>query len=113
MSDNDITEQEYRAEVKSTAENIVDGWEEYPEDYGDIHEVIWEDVDNHSWVINNWYLLDVLQHAEREPEEWQIYVEDGESDHYAVLRAMAYSAFQADVTQEVHDLAEERGVELD
>lgn len=113
MSDNDITEQEYRAEVKSLAENIVNAIEEYPEDYADDPWMaIHEDVDNHSWIINNWHLLDVLKHAESGPEEWQVYVADDEDNHYEVLRSMAYTSFRADVSHEVFDLAEERGLEL-
>lgn len=104
MSDNDITELEYKAEVTSTAENIVNAIEEYPEDYADDPWMaIHEDVDPHEWVINNWAYLDVLKHSESGPEEWQVYVKDGEDNHYEVLRAMAYTAFRADVSGEVFD----------
>jgi hypothetical protein len=114
MSDNnDVTEQEYQAEVSSTAENIVDAIEEYPEDYADdpwmcIHESIY----SHQWIIYTSYHLDVLRHSESGPEEWSVYVEDGENDHRKVLEAMAYTTFRADVSHEVFDLAEERGIEL-
>lgn len=113
MTDNDISEKEYDTEVESTAENIVNAIEEYPEDYfDDVWRAIHEDVDNHEWIINNWYLLDVLKHSENGPEEWQVYVEDGEDDHWTVLRAMAYTSLRQDVANEVFDLAEERGLDL-
>jgi hypothetical protein len=112
MSDNNISELEYREEVKSTAENIVDAIEEYPEDYADDPwKAIHEDVDFHEWMLNHCYFLDVLKHAESPPEEWNVYVADDEDNHWEVLSAMAYTCFRQDVAHEVFDLAEERGVD--
>lgn len=109
----DITKSEYDEEVESTAETIVDAIEEYPEDYGDDPwKCIHEDVGGHEWVIYTSYHLDILEHAEAEPEEWQAYVEDGETNHRKVLEAMAYTSFRQDVAHEVFDLAEERGLDL-
>ena len=109
MSDNnDVSELEYREEVKSTAENIVNAIEEYPEDYADDPwSAIHENVDSHEWIIYTAYHLDILQHSESGPEEWSVYVEDSENDHRKVLEAMAYTAFRADVGHEVFDLADE------
>jgi len=113
MTDNNISELEYQAQVESTAENIVNAIEEYPEDYADDPWMcIHEDVDNHEWTTNNWAYLDVIKHSESGPEEWSVYVEDGETNHFTVLQAMAYTSFRADVGHEVFDLAEKRGLEL-
>jgi hypothetical protein len=108
------SELEYRNEVESTAETILDHIEEYPEDYGDDPwKAIHETVDWHEYVQKYHLFLPVLQHAESNPEEWNVYVKDGETNHWKVLEAMAYTAFRADVANRVFDLAEERGVDLD
>lgn len=109
MSDNDhITRREYQAEVESTALTILDKFEEYPEDYDDISEVVFTDVDSHEYVKWNHNHLHVLRHSEIGPEEWQTYVEDGEENHHAVLQAMAYTAFRADVYEQIAAIREAR-----
>lgn len=102
MSQN-FTETEYKHEVEATAENILNAIEEYPEDYADDPwQAIHEDVDNHEWIINSHYHLDVLQHSEAGPQEWQTYLSpDDEDNHRKVLEAMAYTAFRQDVSEAV------------
>jgi len=104
MSDNDISYRDYRNEVERTAEIILDKFEEYDDDYSDISEVIFEQVDSHQWIIYHSYNLDVLRHSDEGPQEWSIYVEDDETNPWKVLNAMAYTAFRADVTAKVNDL---------
>lgn len=95
-----ISKQQYDKQVASTAENILHVIEEYPEDYADDPwKCIHENVDNHEWIIYTSHHLDILQHSDRGPEEWQVYIEDGETDHRKVLEAMAYTAFRADVAE--------------
>lgn len=98
---NDITYREYRNEIESIAENVLDIEEQYPDDYSDISEIIWEEVDSHQWVIYNSYNLDVLKHADNEPEEWKHLVSD-DDDWRKVLSVMAYKAMENDVWEEVN-----------
>jgi len=104
MNDNDISYRDYRNEVEQTAEIILDQFEEYDDDYSDISEVIFENVDSHQWMIYDSYSLDVLRHSDEGPQEWSAYVEEGETDHWRVLNAMAFTAFRADVRAKVNDL---------
>jgi aminoglycoside phosphotransferase family enzyme len=101
MNDNDISYRDYRNQIEQTAEIIVDQFEEYDDDYS---EVIFENVDSHQWMIYDSYSLDVLRHTDEGPQEWSAYVEEGETDHWRVLNAMAFTAFRADVRAKVTDL---------
>ena len=106
MTDNDISYREYRNEVEQTAEIILNQFEEY-DDYDDISEVIFENTEGHQWVIYHHYNLDVLRHSDEGPQEWSAYVEEGETDHWRVLNAMAFTAFRADVMEKVNDLRDD------
>ncbi len=100
----EITKQQYDDEVESTAKIIVDAINEYPEDYADDPWVaIHEDVDNHEWITYSGYHLHILEHSDEGPVEWKQYVEDDETSYRKVIEAMAYTAFRADVSQEVFD----------
>lgn len=104
-----MIEEEYSTEVESTALTILEKIEEYPEDYGDDEwKAIHEEVDRHEYVLKNHLFLDVLQHSERGPEEWHIYVDDGEKNHWEVLGAMAYTSFRGDVFEQVQQIREVR-----
>lgn len=108
MSD-DITQEQYDNEVASTALTILGKIEEYPEDYGDDEwKAVHEEVDFHDYVTKRHCFLSVLQYTERGPEEWQTYAEDNEKNHWKVLKAMAYTAFRADVYDEVQSIRETR-----
>lgn len=104
----DINLTEYRDEVESTAQTILDKLEDYPEDYDDEWEVIHETVDFHGYVTKNHLFLPVIQFASNDPEEWKTYVKDSEENHWKVLGAMAYTAFRADVYDEIENIREVR-----
>lgn len=105
----DMTQDEYDAEVASTAMNILDKIEEHPEDYENKHyKAFEEETDWHNYVTKQSYYLDVLRYSSRGPDEWKARVANDEKNHWKVLRAMAYSAFTADVTQAKSRIEEAR-----
>lgn len=105
----DITYRQYRDEVRSYAGSILDEVEAHADAPLDSHrfddelsEFVLESVDGHSWVLYYGYNLAILQHADNEPEEWMTYVDPDETFYRRVLNAMAYTAFRADVFDEVN-----------
>lgn len=115
MSDNDITRQEYREEIRSTAETVIEETEEYHECsiYSDRFEDKLVDeinttADWHQWVSYYGYALDVLSVADSDPEEWWIYVKEDEKNHMAIIREMARACFRQDLYEETMELLNER-----
>jgi len=103
----DMTYDEYRAELDSSAKTSLDEIESYTDI--DIHSDRFEDelveslgatAEWHQWTTYSGYSLDILEHAINEPEEWHLFIdEEQKNNHRAVLDAMAYSAFRMDLYQ--------------
>ena len=100
-----MNQDEYDAEIKSSAENIIDELIEHG-DYP-IGSVKFENgaiesadttADYHQWTTYSGYAMDILEYAENDPEEWHIYVDpERENNHHHVLETMAYAAFKLDL----------------
>lgn len=116
MSDNNISQREYRNEIESSANIILDEAierDEWPLHSDRFEEELNRDVertaDNHKWQMYPCYALDVLERAKNEPEEWQIYVDpERENNHRHVLCAMAYACFLTDLREATMEELERR-----
>lgn len=101
MKEENVTSQEdYEQYVKEMANIFI---EEMDESMSDIYYHISLEVDYsdmHRDYENN---LKVLRFSDSEPLEWQIYVEDSETDYRKVLQAMAYVTLRQDLTGELQD----------
>lgn len=121
MSENDMTAAEYRDEIEALANNVIDEiieWGEWPIDSDRFEEAVseevWTTADSHSWMIYYAYHMDVLRHAEADPDEWQMYVDLRESPSYRdVIQAMAFDVFQADLYRATFDELEARREEAE
>ena len=93
--------QDYYQYVEEMADIFID--EKVNEDLSDIHYEISLEVDQcrmHMMYGNN---LKVLQYSDSEPEEWQIYVEENETNYRKVLQAMTYATLRRDLIEELQD----------
>ena len=98
---------EYRDVIETMADAIEHAIEEYPEDYDDLSELVFEEVDSSQYIIYTHHNLDVLKHADTQPDEWKHLVEDG-AGYQEVLQAMAFEAMRYDLYDELND----RNVEI-
>lgn len=101
----EISELEYRQEIDELAQQIVSDMQEYPEDYNDLSEIVWEICDSHQWVIYTSYNLDVLKHCENEPNEFTHMIDDS-MGYREILNILAYQAMESDVYFKARELAE-------
>lgn len=99
MSDDDLTREEYYAGINLIADVIEEAMEDGATD---IHELIWQEIDSHEWVIYYSNNLDVLQVSTSEPGEWKHYVDD-DAGYKEVLQVLAYATMEADVQDELRD----------
>ena len=116
MSDSDITAAQYRDEINGLADHIIDEileWGDCPIDSdrfeNEVSEEVWITADAHQWMIYYSYHMDVLQASDRDPEEWQNYVDLRESPGYReVIQAMAFDVFYHDLYRAAFDELETR-----
>lgn len=121
MSENDMTAAEYRDEIDNLANILIDeaiDYSPYEIDQTlfeeDLIEDVWETADGHQWMIYYSYHMDVLRHAEADPDEWQNYVDLRESPSYRdVIQAMAFDVFQADLYRATFEELEARREEAE
>ena len=69
----------------------------------DKHYTIGMQVDQSKAIMFYSYNMNILQHSDSKPHEWQIYVEENENDYKKVIQAMAYATLEYDITQELSD----------
>lgn len=103
----DLTKDEYDEAVEFAAECIIEEIEMDLEARNDPWSAIHDTVDYHEYVQEHRYYLDVLKHADSPPEEWQVYVQDDEDNHWRVLEAMVYTCFRQDVAHAVFDVIDQ------
>ena len=104
-----ISYQEYREEVRSIADNVIEEANVYGQD---VYDVVNATVDGHQWVIYYAYNDDVVQHSDYE-DAWedcycaedigQLVIEQGMTGARSV---QAYFALLQDVLVEVADRLE-------
>jgi len=105
MSENDLTRQEYNDEITNLAEIIEQESQEYDQE---THDMVWETVDSHQWIIYTAYHLDILKQSDSEPQEWKHMVD--ESDSWKdVIQVMAFRVMEQDLYEE---LQERENIEL-
>jgi hypothetical protein len=115
MSDDNMTAAEYRTEIKNCAEIAIGETIQYFDHSIDsdafeeeLDREVWETADGHQWMIYTGYHMDVLRHADHEPEEWENYVNLRESPSYRdVIQAMAFDVFYRDLYRAAFNQLEE------
>jgi hypothetical protein len=93
---------EYREQVNNAAEAVMERLEE-DYDPDDPYAAIWDVVDWHPLIIHGTaYHLFVLENHDEPLYDYEHYIE-GKDDYREILQALAYKAFELDVSAEVFD----------
>jgi hypothetical protein len=95
---------EYREQVEAAADSVMERVEEDPVQYrDDPYAAIWDVVEWHELVIKGTaYHLFVLENHDEPLHDYEHYIE-GKDDYREILQALAYKAFELDVSVEVFD----------
>ena len=93
----EITYFEYWEEVRELAQSIVDK-EEYDED-ADIHDILWERIDSHNWIIYNYKAYQVMGLTDNPDAFLDMGVGVPDGSWWDIVTQFAHCAFSADVEQ--------------
>lgn len=96
--ENNITYQEYWAEIKDLAKTVR-------EEYDDVSDGAFETIDSHQWVIYNAYHFDVLKHCANTNAYFDVFGEaPSGADAHEILAKLASAAMLEDLQNELAEL---------
>ena len=98
---------DYRNTVEMSTDAVEEKLDDYPESYDDLHEVIWETVQDDRWCTQFALSLVTIMQSPQHPDSpdycgpWTTYVDlQGDPSYGEVVNAMAYVCLYSDVYEE-------------
>jgi len=110
----DMTYRDYMEHVETAAKSVIINTEDYPEDFDDIHDAVWQTVDGARLVNNYGYMMMTVLLSDQNPdrpdycEPWTVYVDLSNDPTWSdAVSAMAYVCYYSDVMDKVKRLQED------
>jgi len=94
-----INYSDYWAEVKQIAE-AVNNREGYSDDV-DIHDILWECIDSHNWVIYSFKAMFIMLHTDNADAFLDMGMGLPDGSWWDIVTQFAHCAFMADVEQAI------------
>jgi hypothetical protein len=92
---------QYRQYINEFCDILIDEYDLEKDD--DAYHTISMQVDQTKAHLYYSYNMTILQFSDNEPHEWNMYVDDNESNYRKVIQAMAYVTLRQDVIDELED----------